>query len=490
MLLSIPPRPHARARLIPGLSLRAGDVLAGRFRVLSLLRADRICVHLAAIRTTSNKRVEIQILLAMDDGIEAVHLRFMADARKAAGLEDPHVDRVVHVGVTPDGNPFVVREPSSGSTIAELIAGRGAFATEHAVDIATAVCAAIESAHACGLVHGAIDTTTVRARWNAEAPTNVKVCSLGTSCALGMLSLDAHALASLTSRAPELLSSEREIDARSDVWGIGVLLYTMLAGEPPFVSESPSNVNLDVVLDEPPMLAGVPDDLAELVDLCLAKDPAKRPQSAAELAEKLAPFGANPVVVKRSVQPAVDTGPYDLAELERLVGEAGASKNVPTLQETKTPVVALTPSAPPVALSLSLAPAAEAPRSPWLVKALVAAACLATVAAGTALSMRTSTTEPVAASEPPPAAATAEPAPLSIVFTASPIAPSTPTTTPPVAAPKPASVAPAKPRPAAPAALPAPTVDPLVRSAAAPIQPQSQPKAEGDDLRHFLDDRR
>jgi hypothetical protein len=206
MLLSLPPRPAARARLVPGLPLRAGDVLVGRFRVLSLLRVDRICVHLAAVHTSSNKRVDVQILMAMDDGIEAVHLRFLADARKAAGLKEPHLDRVHHVGVTPDGNPFVVREPGNGDTLAALLRAKGSLATEQAVDIATAVCAALEVAHSAGLVHGALEPNVVRLGWSPEGrPTNVKVAGLGTSRALSMLAMDGQALALLASRAPELL---------------------------------------------------------------------------------------------------------------------------------------------------------------------------------------------------------------------------------------------------------------------------------------------
>ncbi|MDB5214220.1 MAG: outer membrane protein OmpA/MotB family [Myxococcaceae bacterium] len=401
MLLSIPPRPSTRTRLIPGLSLRAGDTLPGGYRALSLIRADRACAHLAALDTSSNRRVDVEILLAMDDAIEAVHLRFLADARKAAALQSPHVDRVLHVGVTQDGHPFVARETSSGELLAELLAKMGSLPTEHAVDIAIAICGALQSAHAVGVVHAELDPTMVRLDWNDGAPSNVKVSGLGTSRALAMLPTEGRSFMSLALRAPELLRDD-VIDARVDVWGVGVLLYTMLAGEMPFAAESPSKMDVSSTGDEPALLAGVPDGLGEIVDACLARDPAVRPQTATSLAARLALFGARPVFEKRASELVVDTGPYQLAELERALREAkGSDRNLAkdagppstapsrNVDKTPEPVTVTAPSSPPPPVAMTLAPPASAAPAPklrstlapptparrWRTLALVAAAC-------------------------------------------------------------------------------------------------------------------
>ena len=142
-----------------------------------------------------------------------------------------------------------------------------------------------------------------------------------------MLSLDARALVSLAGRAPELLRGDTEIDERADVWGLGVLLYTMLAGAPPFTAaDSPSRLNLSAVLDEPAMLAGVPEGLAELVDSCIATDRAARPQTMTTLAARLALYRtqpAYPVFEKRGSLLVVETtGKYEALVLERLVRES------------------------------------------------------------------------------------------------------------------------------------------------------------------------
>jgi len=539
-------------------------MIAGRFRALSLLRADRACVHLAAVQVGTNTRVEVQILIAMEVGpsdledggpFESVHLRFLADARKALLVQSPHVDRTLHVGVTDDGHPFVVREPQAAhsQTLAALLEKRGSLPTEAAVDVAVAVCAALESAHAHGLVHTELDTSAVQVVWTPSGPSMVKVVGLGTSRALALLSIDGRALSALAIRAPERLSSDCDLDARADIWGVGVLLHTMLAGSPPFTAEAPATVDVSAALDEPALLAGVPDGLADLVDACLSRNPVLRPQSAGSLGTMLAAFGTPapapvrtvqaglPVFEKRASTLVVDTGPYDALVLERLVKEAvpGGSEqsievefSVPDLAQlakdepapleaTPEPMV-VTASVPPVAFSV-LPPPPASPAPPARVAApftkrrttmMVAAACLAMgVLAIGAVTMRASASRALGASpsratpaltaEAPPPAVELSNVPAAPAAAAPIIAPPPKVATlavselPSIAAPRgraPAPRAGAKARAAEPVAAPAPaapaaaSVDPVVQSAAAPVQPQ--PKASDDDLRRFLDDRR
>lgn len=520
MLLSLPPRPSSRSRLVPELSLCAGDWLARRYRVLSLAGADRASACFAAVERGTNARVEVQILLAADEAIDAVHLRFLADARKAAAIQSPHVDRVLDAGVTDDGRPFLVREPPSGETL-ETLLQKTSLPTEGAVDVAIAVCEALASAHAVGLVHGALDTTSVHLAWTGEGPSDVKVAGLGSSRALAMLPFDGRSLVSAVLRAPELLLAEGEMDARADVYAVGVMLYTMLAGEPPFAGDSPSMKDLSAASDEPALLAGVPEGLAEIVDACLARDPELRPTSAASLSARLMFFGTRPVFQKRSSQLVLDTGRFNALDLDRLVQEAVPSQQSfdveldapepPTvaMDRSREPV-ALTPSVPPVAISSPPPPlmAQVGSRSArgWRATALVAAACavLGLVAVQRITSGPPSrslasaqhvetTTGAEAATTPVADAPSAFSAPVTVT--------ELPQATPAAAGAAQAAARSAKPavagsaqKPVAAAASPAPVaaaapeVDPLVRAASAPLK--SQPKASDDDLRRFLDDRR
>ena len=330
MLSDSPPRSPARLRLIPGLSLRTGDLLAGNYRVTSLLRADRACAHLAAIQAAKNGQpVEVQLFIAMGDGLDAVRLRFVAEARKVAALQIPHVPEILDVGVTTDGHPFIVRQATSSETLARHLERRGSLPTESAVDVAIAVSEALAAAHAHGIIHGQLGPEAVRLHWTVEGVSNVELAEVGVSRALAMLPLEARPLEMFSISPPERLQSNREADAQADIWGVGVLLYTMLAGATPFASDSPSTLNLSVALDEPAMLAGVPDGLGDLVDACLARDPALRPASMAVLASKLAAFGSRPVFEKRASTLVTDTGPYEALVLEELVETAARHNPAP-----------------------------------------------------------------------------------------------------------------------------------------------------------------
>src|SRR4051812_31399096 len=103
------PKPVLRARLVPGLSLRAGDVLNGRFRVESLAREGRSVTTFVATDTSKRARVEIDVLVATGEGIEDVRRAFLGGARAATVIEGPHVARVLDGGVTSDGRPWVAR---------------------------------------------------------------------------------------------------------------------------------------------------------------------------------------------------------------------------------------------------------------------------------------------------------------------------------------------------------------------------------------------
>jgi eukaryotic-like serine/threonine-protein kinase len=279
----------SRSQLLPGLSLRVGDMLDGLFRIESLVDAERSCLHLHGSQVADGKPVMIQILAASGPEADQACLKFMSGARKASALKGPHVARVVDVGVTPEGYPYVVRERPPARSLALLLEEHPALGNEEAVDVALDVCDALAEAHRHGLFHGDLGTRSVHLGWSATGPLDVKVIDLGIGSALAQLALRASSLA-LPVRAPEQLVIGAKLDARADVFAVGAVLYTMLAGAPPFAAESPSAIDVAVANDEPASLAGVPDALAELVESCLSKDPAKRPESMSALAEALAPY--------------------------------------------------------------------------------------------------------------------------------------------------------------------------------------------------------
>lgn len=317
---------------VTGLSLRPGDVVGGRFHLTAQLDDGPPCARFAAVQTDTGVPVEVQVFTvdeslaaASRELVDRVRLRFLADARKAASLRSIHTAGILQVGVTDQGDPFLVTEAIADGTLASLMKEVGGLPTEHAVDIALAVCDSLVEAHAHGLVHGSLDPRCIHLAWSEEGPSRVKVADLGTARALASLPVDLRPGQPLVLRAPELLQHGREADARSDIWSLAVIVYTMLAGEPPFGTETPSTVNLSIMLDEQTLLAGVPDALAETVDACLSKAPQLRARTMKAFSEELGPFGSRPFVATPPSLRAIDTGRFEAVELERLKEESGGA---------------------------------------------------------------------------------------------------------------------------------------------------------------------
>lgn len=522
-------------RLFPGSSLRAGDLLGARYRVELLLRGGRASARFLGLDTKTNAPIGIEIVMGASEEADAVGVRFLSSARRAANLQSTHVARVLDAGVTADGRPYVVTEALTRETIAKALELRGSAPTAEAIDIAIDICEALAEAHANGLLHGDLTTESIQA-----AP-DVKVVGIGTTHA----TLALRPSEELGIRAPERLDAANAIDEKTDVWGIGVILYTMLAGASPFASDSPSNQNMSLALDEPAQLAGVPDALADVVDSCLAKNPVLRPHTVKRLAEELAPFASDPTAAalriaqweevapqssptlvavvyealrkekeKSILGDADSTAPRTALAREVLKREGVADISAPRLDAVPdsrpAPPRAMMRSEPPPAVAMSVLPARDrdvptvVTRRPtkWTLgmhpMTLVgASACIivgSVIAAGVIQrdASPSSSTTNAASVAPPPAPEPRESPPPA----ASPVMPATAVVGPVVAASAlpeaPAAPAPAKrvvsvvkkTAPVTSGSDPAPRVEKPVTH-----QPATEPKAD-DDLRKFLDDRR
>lgn len=173
----------------------------------------------------------------------------------------------------PLGRP---RTPQGKRTLAKVLRERGVLSTAHAVDVTLDICDALAVAHANGVVHGQLGLACVRLVFTPEAgPRDLEIFTLVADDDSGVAGVVAPFQGPETRR-------DQPIDARADVWAIGALLYTMLVGAP----LPPGAVEV------PP--GGMPMSLASIVEACLAPDPASRPQSVDEIAEKIASFATSP----------------------------------------------------------------------------------------------------------------------------------------------------------------------------------------------------
>jgi hypothetical protein len=261
-------------------------VLANRYRLVGQLSSGGMGSVWEAEDTVLHRRVAVKVLsdgLAADDRFEE---RFLREARAAAGLSHQNVAGVFDYGED-KGSPFMVMELIDGETLAHRI-GIGPLDPAEAVRIAVEVADALQAAHDSGMVHRDVKPGNVML-----TPTgDVKVMDFGIVAAAGASPLTAtgHTLGTATYISPEQAQGDR-VDGRSDVYSLGVVLFEMLAGRPPFTGESPVAMVAAHAQEPPPpllgSLPGVPAHVAAACERALAKDPRDRPQSAAEFADML-----------------------------------------------------------------------------------------------------------------------------------------------------------------------------------------------------------
>jgi len=285
----------------------AGDVLAGKYRIEGLVGRGGMGAVFAATDLVLGRRVAVKTLLAEGLARPGALQRFFNEARAAAQIESEHVVRVLDVGAANSGLPFIVLEYLEGHDLAQLARSRRLDPVE-AVDYVLQALDALAQAHARGIVHRDLKPANlfvVRRTDGAGAGgrgAHVKVLDFGISkittapFAQAGITASTAILGSPAYMSPEQLRSAKRVDARSDIWSVGVILYELLAGKPPFAGEEIGAVFAAILEQTPAPVrahqAGVAPGLEAVVMRCLARDPAQRFQSVSALAGALVPFAS------------------------------------------------------------------------------------------------------------------------------------------------------------------------------------------------------
>ncbi|WP_040816996.1 Stk1 family PASTA domain-containing Ser/Thr kinase [Nocardia jiangxiensis] len=237
--------------------------------------------------------VAIKVLRADLARDPTFYLRFKREAQNAAALNHPAIVAVYDTGEAEvDGGPlpYIVMEYVDGDTLRDMVRGSGPLAPRRAMEIIADVCAALDFSHKNGIVHR--DMKPANIMINRQGA--VKVMDFGIARAIADSSNPMTQTAAVIGTA-QYLSPEQargeQVDARSDVYSVGCVLYEILTGEPPFTGDSPVAVAYQHVREDPQLPsnvhAGVPRELDSVVLKAMSKNPANRYQTAAEMRSDL-----------------------------------------------------------------------------------------------------------------------------------------------------------------------------------------------------------
>jgi eukaryotic-like serine/threonine-protein kinase len=278
----------------------AGQAI-GHYRIVEMIGRGGMGEVYLAQDMALGRRVALKLLPALFTGDAERLRRFEQEARTASVLSHPNIVTIYEIGRS-GAAYFIAEEFIDGLTLGEHMASERLKVSE-ALDVATQVAGALAAAHAKGVVHRDIKPENImvlREGYSARREKQIKVVDFGIAKLTEARAPDTQAptrpmvnteqgvvIGTASYMSPEQARGEK-VDARTDIWSLGVVLYEMLAGVSPFAGERPQEVSASILKDEPPPLPlQLPDRLKWIVEKALRKDREERYQTAKEMLSDL-----------------------------------------------------------------------------------------------------------------------------------------------------------------------------------------------------------
>jgi serine/threonine-protein kinase len=322
--------------------LAVGDIIDGRYRVDRVLGVGGMGVVVAARHVKLGERVALKLLHPRLLGSREAVERFQREARAAARIKSHHVARVTDVGELESGAPYMVMEYLQGIDLDAWLRDRGALSVAQAVTVVLQVCEALAEAHVLGIVHRDLKPANLFCVEHGDGHFTVKILDFGISKVMDPES--DHKLTAVQSimgspiyMSPEQMQRKRNVDARSDIWSLGVILFELVTRRPPFEAESVAELAVQIATEPTPKLrerkTDAPEALEQVIVRCLEKEREARFQNVGELAmalSDLAPPAAQPSVERILAtlgatdsgvmsSPSLDTSPRRISSMVETV---------------------------------------------------------------------------------------------------------------------------------------------------------------------------
>ncbi len=278
------------------MELPIGSTVAdGKYRIERVLGVGGMgCVY-AATHTELQTTVALKVILPEIFHDPVAGARFIREAKATARLRGEHNVRIYDVGTLKNGVPFIVMEYMTGRRLLDVLSEQGMFTVEVAADYVRQACEALAEAHALGIVHRDLKPANLFITFRPNGTACLKVIDYGIAKdnADGMELTDVLAfLGTPAYMSPEQLASAKYVDARSDIWSLGAILYESLTGMRPFGGAKLKDQMHAIREEEPKPLAELradaPPELVAVVARCLAKAPDDRFEDVDVLADALA----------------------------------------------------------------------------------------------------------------------------------------------------------------------------------------------------------
>jgi eukaryotic-like serine/threonine-protein kinase len=276
-----------RTAKVPKAEVGPGDVVAGKYRIARKLGRGGMGVVFEAEDIRLHRTVALKFLPPGLMADAEARERFVHEARAASSLDHAHICTIHEIDESEDGGLYIVMACYGGESLKERIA-RGSLSPAEAIRVAAEVAEGLAKAHEHGIVHRDIKPGNIMV--TSDGPAKILDFGLAKLAGEARMTVAGTTIGTVAYMSPEQAAGA-DVDARTDVWSLGVVLYEMAAGSLPFARDS-ERATIQAIIHEEPhavkeLRPGFPKEIEGVIRRALAKDPARRYAAACEMAADL-----------------------------------------------------------------------------------------------------------------------------------------------------------------------------------------------------------